>query len=182
MIDSERASERRDRKKKRERESLSLSLHNLSSHTMRMYGFSPKQVSHRMGKSDCSHPERCWFFLACPMSRKAILDAGLQKKNKKRKYSIQEMCSEKLEKTRLGCGPSMAPKKRTMPLAEKMKFPVANGSGHFSFFLSSDNVSLSKTVTVIRPISKLRQHSSGGEDQTCTILGCLKKKFSVSNN
>jgi len=35
---------------------------------------------------------------------------------------------------------SMAPKKRTMPLAEKMKFPVGIGSGHFSFFLSADNV------------------------------------------
>jgi len=34
----------------------------------------------------------------------------------------------------------MAPKKRTMPLAEKMKFPVGIGSGHFSFFLSADNV------------------------------------------
>jgi len=31
-------------------------------------------------------------------------------------------------------------KKRTMPLAEKMKFPVGIGSGHFSFFLSTDNV------------------------------------------
>jgi len=30
----------------------------------------------------------------------------------------------------------MALKKRTMPLAEKMKFPVGSGSGHFSFFLS----------------------------------------------
>jgi len=34
----------------------------------------------------------------------------------------------------------VAPKKRTMPLAEKMKFPVGIGSGHFSFFLSADNV------------------------------------------
>jgi hypothetical protein len=34
----------------------------------------------------------------------------------------------------------MAPKKRTMPLAEKMKFPVGIGSGHFSFFLSANNV------------------------------------------
>jgi len=34
----------------------------------------------------------------------------------------------------------MAPKKRTMPLEEKMKFPVGIGSRHFSFFLSMDNV------------------------------------------
>jgi len=30
--------------------------------------------------------------------------------------------------------------KKTMPLAEKMKFPVGIGSGHFSLFLSADNV------------------------------------------
>jgi len=35
----------------------------------------------------------------------------------------------------LSKGYSMAPKKRTMPLAEKMKFPVGIGSGHFSFFI-----------------------------------------------
>jgi hypothetical protein len=35
---------------------------------------------------------------------------------------------------------SMAQKKRTMPLVEKMKFPVGIGSRHFSFFLSADKV------------------------------------------
>jgi len=32
----------------------------------------------------------------------------------------------------------MAPKKRTIPLAEKMKSPVGIGSRHLSFFLSTD--------------------------------------------
>jgi len=44
----------------------------------------------------------------------------------------------------------MAPKKRTMPLAEKMKFSVGMGSGHFSFFLSADNVYFSLVRAVPR--------------------------------
>jgi len=43
---------------------------------------------------------------------------------------------------------SIAPKKRTMPLAEKMKFPVGIGSGHFSFsFFRSKMVTIEKTFT-----------------------------------
>jgi len=55
------------------------------------------------------------------------------------------------------------------------------GIGHSppSLLSIQKTFSLSNTATVIRPISKLRQHSSGGEDQTCTILPCLKKKIIV---
>jgi len=52
----------------------------------------------------------------------------------------------------------MALKKRTMPLAEKMKFPVGIGSGHFSFFLFTDNVYFSLVASSTLMLSANRGH------------------------
>jgi len=56
-----------------------------------------------------------------------------------------------------------------MPLAEKMKFPVGIGSGHFSFFLSEDKVYFSlvagSTLTLSADRGRVRPNFFCGTDK-----------------
>jgi len=63
----------------------------------------------------------------------------------------------------------MAPKK-TMPLAEKMKFPIGIGSRHFSFFLQ-DNVYFSLVAS-----SSLTSSADRGRVRANFFCGTDKEK------
>jgi len=77
-----------------------------------------------------------------------------------------------------------APKKRTMPLEEKMKFPAGIGSGHFSFFLSGQLffIGSQQYRSRCQPTAVVwYQTSSAGQTRKNKyILHCIP--FSLSNS